>query len=107
MLALTERVIITALKDWNDFAGASGVACEDCGQRPGVGADQAADQHHGARAAGRRAENWPGLILEVTEDEIIRDLTLANESAAEKLKASHCRAERLTTSAPAIPRSRA
>jgi EAL domain-containing protein (putative c-di-GMP-specific phosphodiesterase class I) len=35
------------------------------------------------------AENWPGLILEVTEDEVIRDLALANEAAGE-LKASGC-----------------
>jgi EAL domain-containing protein (putative c-di-GMP-specific phosphodiesterase class I) len=36
-----------------------------------------------------RAENWPGLILEVTEDEIIHDLKLANE-VADGLRASHC-----------------
>ena len=35
------------------------------------------------------AENWPGLILEVTEDEIIGDLKLAND-IADRLRASHC-----------------
>ena len=35
------------------------------------------------------AESWPGLILEVTEDEIIRDLKLAND-AAEQLQAARC-----------------
>jgi EAL domain-containing protein (putative c-di-GMP-specific phosphodiesterase class I) len=36
-----------------------------------------------------KAANWPGLILEVTEDEIIHDLKLANE-IADLLGASHC-----------------
>ena len=35
------------------------------------------------------AESWPGLILEVTEDEIVRDLKLANDAAAE-LQAARC-----------------
>jgi EAL domain-containing protein (putative c-di-GMP-specific phosphodiesterase class I) len=30
-----------------------------------------------------QAENWPGLILEVSEDRIVRDITLANEIADE------------------------
>ena len=30
-----------------------------------------------------RDEKWPGMILEVTEDQIINDLNLANEIAAE------------------------
>ena len=36
-----------------------------------------------------RSTRWPGLIIEVTEDEIINDLTIANEVAAE-LRAHHC-----------------
>ena len=51
-----------------------------------------------------RSENWPGLIMEVTEDEIVRDLKLANEVAAE-LRRRDARL-RSTISAPAIPRSR-
>jgi EAL domain-containing protein (putative c-di-GMP-specific phosphodiesterase class I) len=30
-----------------------------------------------------RSERWPGLILEVTEDQIVRDIKLANEIASE------------------------
>ena len=33
--------------------------------------------------------NWPGLILEVTEDEILHDLKLAND-VAEELRGLHC-----------------
>ena len=41
------------------------------------------------RAERPKAENWPGLVLEVTEDEIIHDLKIAN-GVAEQLKAAHC-----------------
>jgi EAL domain-containing protein (putative c-di-GMP-specific phosphodiesterase class I) len=36
-----------------------------------------------------RRANWPGLILEVTEDEIIHDLKLANE-VADNLRSLNC-----------------
>jgi len=36
-----------------------------------------------------RAANWPGLIMEVTEDEIIHDLEIANEVAG-ALRAFNC-----------------
>ena len=35
------------------------------------------------------AANWPGLILEVTEDEVMHDLKIANE-VADELRALHC-----------------
>src|SRR6202011_5969616 len=35
------------------------------------------------------AHNWPGLILEVTEDEILHDLKIANH-VADELRALHC-----------------
>jgi EAL domain-containing protein (putative c-di-GMP-specific phosphodiesterase class I) len=87
MLALTERVIVTALKDWTDFA-ASGVALKIAVNVP-VSALVKLPISTMVREQRPSAENWPGLILEVTEDEIIRDLKLANDAAAE-LKASHC-----------------
>jgi EAL domain-containing protein (putative c-di-GMP-specific phosphodiesterase class I) len=87
MLALTERVVVTALKDWNDFA-ASGVALKIAVNVP-VSALVKLPISTMVREQRPAAENWPGLILEVTEDEIIRDLKLAND-AAEELKASHC-----------------
>src|SRR3974390_1205339 len=41
------------------------------------------------REARPRAENWPGMVLEVTEDQIIHDLNLANDVAA-ALRALNC-----------------
>src|SRR5262249_8465504 len=41
------------------------------------------------RADRPKAENWPGLVLEVTEDEIIHDLKVANE-VAEQLRGANC-----------------
>ena len=32
-----------------------------------------------ARASRRRSNNWPGLIIDVTEEQIVTDLALANE----------------------------
>jgi EAL domain-containing protein (putative c-di-GMP-specific phosphodiesterase class I) len=87
MLALTERVIVTALKDWSEFA-ASGIALRIAVNVP-VSALVKLPISTMVREQRPPAENWPGLILEVTEDEIIRDLKLVND-AADELKASHC-----------------
>ena len=35
------------------------------------------------------AENWPGLVLEVTEDEAVKDLKIAND-VADQLRELHC-----------------
>jgi EAL domain-containing protein (putative c-di-GMP-specific phosphodiesterase class I) len=87
MLALTERVIETALRDWTDFA-ANGLALKIAVNVP-VSALVKLPIGTIVREGRPAADNWPGLILEVTEDEIIRDLKLAN-NAADELKASHC-----------------
>ena len=87
MLELTERVIVTALHDWNDFAE-SGLALKIAVNVP-VSALVKLPLCEMVREERPQAENWPGLILEVTEDEIIRDLKLAND-AAEQLKAARC-----------------
>ena len=84
MLALTERVIVTALHDWDDFA-ANGMAMKLAVNVP-VSALVKLPITDMVREERPKAENWPGLILEVTEDEIIRDLKLAND-AAERLQA--------------------
>ena len=87
MLALTERVILTALKDWEDFA-ANGLSLKIAINVP---VSALVRLPIGAMVREHRpvAESWPGLILEVTEDEIIRDLKLAND-AAEQLCAARC-----------------
>jgi EAL domain-containing protein (putative c-di-GMP-specific phosphodiesterase class I) len=87
MLALTERVIVTVLKDWHDCA-ANGMSLKFAINVP-VSALVKLPISNMIREGRPHAANWPGLILEVTEDEIIHDLQLANE-IAEGLRASHC-----------------
>lgn len=88
MLALTERVIVTALHDWSDFA-------EDGLLMPiSVNASIALLSKLPLAALIRKhrpkPENWPGLILEVTETEVLQDLPSA-ERLAETVRACHCR----------------
>jgi EAL domain-containing protein (putative c-di-GMP-specific phosphodiesterase class I) len=87
MLALTERVICTALKDWDDCA-AYGMSVKFAVNVP-VSALVKLPISDIVREQRPKAPNWPGLILEVTEDEIIHDLKLANE-VADTLSASQC-----------------
>lgn len=87
MLALTERVILTALEDWDDFA-ANGLSLKIAVNVP-VSALIKLPISTIVRENRPAAESWPGLIMEVTEDEIIRDLKLANDAAAE-LQAARC-----------------
>jgi EAL domain-containing protein (putative c-di-GMP-specific phosphodiesterase class I) len=81
MLALTERVILTALEDWHDFA-ANGLSLKIAVNVP---VSALVKLPIGAMVREHRpaAPSWPGLILEVTEDEVIRDLKLASDAAAE------------------------
>jgi EAL domain-containing protein (putative c-di-GMP-specific phosphodiesterase class I) len=87
MLALTERVIITALHDWEDCA-ASGMSAKLSVNVP-VTALVKLPLATILREQRPRAENWPGLILEVTEDEIIHDLKIAND-VADALRSLNC-----------------
>ena len=87
MLALTERVILTALKDWDDFA-ANGLSLKIAVNVP-VSALIKLPISTIVRENRPAVESWPGLILEVTEDEIIHDLKLANDAAVE-LQAARC-----------------
>lgn len=86
-LKLTERVILTALRDWEQFAH-NGISLKLAVNVP-VSAFvklPLAKMLHEARP---RSEAWPGLIMEVTEDEALHDLKLAND-VAEALKAYNC-----------------
>lgn len=88
LLALTERVIVCALRDWEECAALG---------MPGLGLAVNVPASAFAvlpiariiREARPKAAEWPGLILEVTEDQIVNDLTIANEVAAE-LTAESC-----------------
>ncbi|MCC6778244.1 MAG: EAL domain-containing protein [Hyphomicrobiales bacterium] len=87
MLALTERVIVTALTDFADCA-AAGLPLRLSVNVP-VSALVKLPIPAILRELRPRASNWPGLIMEVTEDEIIHDLTVANEVAG-ALQAYNC-----------------
>lgn len=88
LLALTERVLRTALRDWEDFAH-YGMPIRIAINTP-VSALTTLPIAAIIREERPKAANWPGLILEVTEDEIIRDVGLANEVAA-AVSDCHCK----------------
>jgi EAL domain-containing protein (putative c-di-GMP-specific phosphodiesterase class I) len=79
MLRLTERVIITALQDWQACA-AAGIPLKLSVNVP-VSALVKLPIAGILRQWRPRTSTWPGLIMEVTEDEIIHDLKIANEVA--------------------------
>jgi EAL domain-containing protein (putative c-di-GMP-specific phosphodiesterase class I) len=87
MLALTERVIITALRDWEACA-AHGISVKLSVNVP-VSALIKLPIAQILREERPRSDNWPGLIMEVTEDEIINDIQIANDVAA-ALNTFHC-----------------
>lgn len=87
MLRMTESVIITALRDWDEFAE-QGISVKLAVNTP-VSALTKLKLADILRSERPKAANWPGLILEVTEDEIVNDLQLANDVANE-LRAHNC-----------------
>jgi EAL domain-containing protein (putative c-di-GMP-specific phosphodiesterase class I) len=87
MLALTERVIRCALRDWETFES-GGVPIKLAVNVP-VSALTKLPIAEILRKERPRASHWPGLILEVTEDEIVNDIQLASEAAA-ALHAQRC-----------------
>jgi len=87
MLALTERVILTALRDFEDCA-AHGAILKLSVNVP-ASAFVKLPLARMLREERPAAANWPGLILEVTEDEVMHDLKIANE-IADELRALHC-----------------
>jgi EAL domain-containing protein (putative c-di-GMP-specific phosphodiesterase class I) len=89
LLALTERVILTALRDWDDFA------YYDMPISISVNAPVSALTKLPIadiiRKRRPKAANWPGLILEVTEDEIVRDGDIETVLAvADAVRDCHC-----------------
>jgi EAL domain-containing protein (putative c-di-GMP-specific phosphodiesterase class I) len=87
MLALTERVILTALRDFEDCA-AQGASVKLSVNVP-VSAFVKLPIARILREERPTSSSWPGLILEVTEDEVMHDLKMANE-VADELRAMHC-----------------
>jgi len=87
MLSLTERVILTALRDFEDCA-ALGVVLKLSVNVP-VSAFIKLPIAKMLREERPATPDWPGLILEVTEDEVLHDLKLAN-TIAEELRTLNC-----------------
>ncbi len=87
MLALTERVILSALRDFEDCA-AQGATLKLSVNVP-ASAFVKLPIAQMLREERPKAANWPGLILEVTEDEVMHDLKIA-QGIADELRALHC-----------------
>ena len=87
MLALTERVILTAMRDFEECA-AHGASLKLSVNVP-ASAFVKLPIAQMLREERPPAANWPGLILEVTEDEVMRDLKIAQE-IADELRALNC-----------------
>jgi EAL domain-containing protein (putative c-di-GMP-specific phosphodiesterase class I) len=87
MLALTERVILTAMRDFEE--------CAEYGAVVKLSVNVPASAFvklpiaRMLREERPAAANWPGLIFEVTENEAMRDLKIAQE-VADELRALHC-----------------
>jgi EAL domain-containing protein (putative c-di-GMP-specific phosphodiesterase class I) len=88
MLAMTEQVIVQALRDWNDCA-ALGMPALNLAVNVPASAFVELPIAQIVREERPKSEQWPGLILEVTEDQIVNDLEMANEVANE-LRQQQC-----------------
>jgi EAL domain-containing protein (putative c-di-GMP-specific phosphodiesterase class I) len=87
MLALTERVILTALRDFETCAARGAVLKLSVNVPASAFVKLPIMQI--LREERPAAANWPGLILEVTEDEVMHDLKIAN-AVADELRAFQC-----------------
>ncbi len=87
-LTITEQVLATALRDWADCAEAF---ARDMKLSVNVPATALArlDISKTIRELRPHSAEWPGLTIEVTEDEALHDVTLASEIAAE-LRSQNC-----------------
>jgi len=85
---MTEWVIATALRDWNDCAALGMPRLHLAVNVPASGF-VALPIARIIREERPKSDEWPGLILEVTEDQIVNDLKIANEVASE-LREQNC-----------------
>jgi len=88
MLAMTERVIVTALRDWDDVA-AYGMGALQLSVNVPASAFVRLPIVRLISEGRPSAQEWPGLILEVTEDQVVNDLDMANDVASE-LREMNC-----------------
>ena len=78
---LTEHVIATALRDWDDFA-ATGVRLHTA-VNTSIGALANLSLPALIREHRSKSADWPGLILEITESEVVKDGVLMHEIATQ------------------------
>ncbi len=88
MLTMTEQVIATALRDWEDCAAVGAPGIKLAVNVPASAFVQLPITRM-IRELRPRDQTWPGLILEVTEDQVMNDLKLANDVANE-LRSQSC-----------------
>jgi len=81
LATLTEHVVTTALRDWNDFASA-GVHLH-ASVNTSVGALASLSLTSLIRDNRPKSDKWPGLILEVTESDAVKDVPLMHEIATQ------------------------
>jgi len=81
LTALTEHVVLTALRDWTEIAVAGAVLRASVNAN--VGALTTLNLAALIRENRPRSERWPGLILEVPESEVIKDVSLLHEIATQ------------------------
>ncbi len=81
ILRLTETIIVAAMRDWSDF-WQHGFTL-----RMALNVPVSALVHLPiatlVRESAPKSDTWPGLILEVTEDQVVRDIELAHEIATQ------------------------
>src|SRR5581483_10074 len=81
LMALTEHVIVTALRDWEELAGAH--ARLRTAVNANIGSLTGLNIAALVRENRPRREDWPGLILEVPESEAVDDASLIHEIATQ------------------------
>jgi EAL domain-containing protein (putative c-di-GMP-specific phosphodiesterase class I) len=81
MLKLTETVIATAMRDWTELSQ-HGFLLRMALNVP-VSALVRLPIAQIVRDCRPKSDAWPGLILEVTEDQVVRDISLAHEIATQ------------------------
>jgi EAL domain-containing protein (putative c-di-GMP-specific phosphodiesterase class I)/AmiR/NasT family two-component response regulator len=82
MQELTEYVVVAALRDWPEIAGTAGVRLHTA---VNASLKALANLHLPALIREYRPsdESWPGLILEVTENDVAHDIALVHEIATQ------------------------
>jgi EAL domain-containing protein (putative c-di-GMP-specific phosphodiesterase class I) len=81
LATLTEHVVTTALRDWDDFAAAG--AHLHAAVNTSVAALASRNLASLIRDNRPKSDAWPGLILEVTEGDAVKDVPLMHEIATQ------------------------